>query len=245
MILYTGKPIDVLPNVDDFSPIDLELLDEESVPTTISSSSLSTVDNTALSNRGIVRSGEKTTDNNDSVLEQEVSETGSLKLSVFASYWKAIGHFVSISILVSIIMMQISRNMTDWWLSHWVSNAQTTNNTNLTSSSFYESITDNDIDNNTGYYMRIYIELVCFNSLFTMIRAFLFAYGGIMAATKIHRVLLKTIVNARSKFFDVIPLGRILNRFSSDTYTIDDSLPFILNILLSQFFGLLGIIFST
>lgn len=42
------------------------------------------------------------------------------------------------------------------------------------------------------------------------------------------------------RFFDVSPLGRILNRFSSDTYTIDDSLPFIMNILLAQFFGLLG-----
>lgn len=36
------------------------------------------------------------------------------------------------------------------------------------------------------------------------------------------------------------PLGRILNRFSSDTYAIDDSLPFILNILLAQLVGLLG-----
>lgn len=44
-------------------------------------------------------------------------------------------------------------------------------------------------------------------------------------------------------FFDITPLGRILNRFSSDTYTIDDTLPFILNILLAQMAGLIGKIF--
>jgi len=36
--------------------------------------------------------------------------------------------------------------------------------------------------------------------------------------------------------------GFPLFRFSSDLYTIDDSLPFILNILLANFVGLLGII---
>ena len=36
------------------------------------------------------------------------------------------------------------------------------------------------------------------------------------------------------------PLGRILNRFSSDLYTVDDSLPFILNILLAQLVGVIG-----
>lgn len=43
-------------------------------------------------------------------------------------------------------------------------------------------------------------------------------------------------------FFDITPLGRILNRFSSDLYTVDDSLPFILNILLANIFGLLGML---
>ncbi len=42
------------------------------------------------------------------------------------------------------------------------------------------------------------------------------------------------------EFFEVSPLGRILNRFSSDTNTVDDSLPFDINILLAQFAAVLG-----
>ncbi|CAI9113865.1 OLC1v1014556C1 [Oldenlandia corymbosa var. corymbosa] len=54
-------------------------------------------------------------------------------------------------------------------------------------------------------------------------------------------LLLNRLINANVSFFDQTPTGRILNRFSSDLYTIDDALPFILNILLANFVGLLGI----
>lgn len=42
------------------------------------------------------------------------------------------------------------------------------------------------------------------------------------------------LFQAQMSFFDTTATGRIINRFSSDVYTVDDSLPFIANILLSQ-----------
>jgi ATP-binding cassette subfamily C (CFTR/MRP) protein 10 len=78
------------------------------------------------------------------------------------------------------------------------------------------------------------------NSIFSLIRAFLFAYGGICAAKTVHEKLMSTILRAKTYFFDSTSVGRILNRFSSDLYTVDDSLPFILNIFLANLFGLFG-----
>ncbi|GKV26959.1 hypothetical protein SLEP1_g36168 [Rubroshorea leprosula] len=90
--------------------------------------------------------------------------------------------------------------------------------------------------------MQIVLCIFCVvNSSLTLVRAFSFAFGGLQAAVKVHNTLLNRLINAPVQFFDRTPCGRILNRFSSDLYVIDDSLPFILNILLANFVGLLGI----
>ena len=73
--------------------------------------------------------------------------------------------------------------------------------------------------------------------IFAIIRSFLFAYGGVCAAKIVHQKLLNSIIHGKFVFFDKTPTGRILNRVSSDLKTVDDDLPFILNIFLAQLFG--------
>ena len=87
------------------------------------------------------------------------------------------------------------------------------------------------------YYLSVYAGIAGANSVFAIIRSFLFAYGGICAAKIVHQKLLNSIVKGKFVFFDTTPTGRILNRVSSDLKTVDDDLPFILNIFLAQLFG--------
>lgn len=138
------------------------------------------------------------TTSNDSLLNEEAREIGTVHFNVYSSYWKAIGHILSFLILISIILMQFSRNATDWWLSYWVTNSEKSNTTNFTNTEYAYHITG-DFSHSLKYYMLIYILLACLNSLFTLIRAFLFAFGGITAAFTVHRSLLKSIM----KVFDV------------------------------------------
>lgn len=56
------------------------------------------------------------------------------------------------------------------------------------------------------------------NSLFTLVRAFSFAFGGLKAATKVHNRLLSKLINAPVQFFDQTPGGRILNRSEYDVF---------------------------
>uniref|UniRef100_A0A4W6DWB2 ATP-binding cassette, sub-family C (CFTR/MRP), member 10 n=1 Tax=Lates calcarifer TaxID=8187 RepID=A0A4W6DWB2_LATCA len=99
-----------------------------------------------------------------------------------------------------------------------------------------------NMSSDVKFYLMVYGSIAAANTVFTALRAFLFAYGAICAATAIHNRLLDRVLKATVTFFDTTPLGRILNRFSSDVYSVDDSLPFILNILLANVFGLLGML---
>ena len=49
--------------------------------------------------------------------------------------------------------------------------------------------------------------------------------ASILAAQTLHDSMLKTIMRMPMAFFDTTPLGRILNRFSKDIYTIDEAIP--------------------
>ncbi|KAK7270617.1 hypothetical protein RJT34_25919 [Clitoria ternatea] len=161
----------------------------------------------------------------EEIVEVELRKEGKVEFGVYKNYAVFTGWFITVIICLSAILMQASRNGNDLWLSYWV---DTTTGSDQTR-------------NSLSFYLAILCLFCIMNSFFTLVRAFSFAFGGLRAATKVHNGLLSKLISAPVQFFDQTPGGRILNRLSSDLYTIDDSLPFIMNILLANFVGLLGI----
>lgn len=153
-------------------------------------------------------------------VEEEARKQGKVELGVYKKYAAFVGWSTVVLIFLSAFLMQTSRNGNDIWLTYWVDTSTGTNN--------------------TRFYLIILAMFGIINSLFTLGRAFSFAFGGLRAAIHIHASLLENIISAPICFFDQNPSGRILNRLSSDLYTVDDSLPFILNIFVANFFSLFG-----
>lgn len=183
--------MDVLKNFDSNLPLDLELNDD--------TQSTSTLENSFLSS---IRMESKQKDH-DSILYNEESQRGSIQFGVLSAYLRAIGWLLVLAILLSIVLMQISRNMSDLWLSYWVTATHTpSNSTNNSRNMFMYQIylTEEPKFTTVDFYLKFYVIFAIVNSIFTLLRAFLFAYGGIVAARRIHKLLLRSVLRVSFKF---------------------------------------------
>ncbi|XP_053078740.1 ATP-binding cassette sub-family C member 10 isoform X4 [Acinonyx jubatus] len=202
------------------------------------------------------------------LLQEESKKEGAVAFHVYQAYWRAVGQGLALAILLSLLLMQATRNAADWWLSHWISQLKADKNssqeapapsspgsTGLLSAqlllfspgSLYTSVSPlpkaaPNGSSDIRFYLTVYATIAGVNSLCTLLRAMLFAAGTIRAATTLHHRLLRRVLMAPVTFFESTPAGRVLNRFSSDVACADDSLPFMLNILLANAVGLLGLL---
>ncbi|NXJ75494.1 MRP7 protein, partial [Trogon melanurus] len=255
-IVKTGTPADILPLVEAFPKF--KDMDKRQKDKGLYLASLRGQEEAAETE------AEESTQTNHLIHKEEEKKEGAVAFQVYKAYWLAVGSCLALSILFSLLLMQASRNISDWWLSHWISSISQTANTSVMVRSAsppsielllfsinglvspIQALDTTPVPSNSSldvnFYLIVYGSIAGANSFFTILRAFLFAYGTVRAATVIHNRLLQRVLKATVTFFDTTPTGRILNRFSSDLYCVDDSLPFILNIFLANMYGLLGML---
>ena len=98
----------------------------------------------------------------------------------------------------------------DWWLSIWSSDTPKGNKS-----------AENDVD----YYLTGYTSLSVAAVVLTFFKSVSIALCCLRGAKLLHIRMLRRVVQAPMRFFDTTPIGRVLNRMSSDTAAIDSNLP--------------------
>ncbi|CAD5224372.1 unnamed protein product [Bursaphelenchus okinawaensis] len=179
----------------------------------------------------------------------ERMEKGTVKMDIYWFYMDKVGFAFAILVGMALLCMQITKNMADAWLSKWTLNT-TSNGSESVHDVFWRGERESDFMdsgdyNQAKYFLTVYVAIASLNTIFTLLRAFLFAKGGVMAAKNIHESLLKKVFASTVSWWEVTPFGRVVNRLCSDVYMVDDSLPFQLNICLASLLNLLGALILT
>ena len=94
----------------------------------------------------------------------------------------------------------------------------------------------------SGCYLGIYAILSGVQIASVLIATVSLALAVVMASATLHSKMLKNVLRSPMSFFDTTPLGRVLNRFSKDIYTIDETIPRSIRMFLFTLFRIISAI---
>ncbi|XP_049616239.1 ATP-binding cassette sub-family C member 9 isoform X1 [Syngnathus scovelli] len=137
------------------------------------------------------------------------------------------GGFFMVFLMMSSKLLKHSVIMAiDYWLAIWTSNR--TNQTMVARSNGtcqVQAVNKSPADSEDSFYLTVFIVLCAAGIALCLITSLSVEFLGLSAATNLHHNLLNKIIHAPLRFFDITPLGQILNRFSADTNIIDQHIP--------------------
>mmetsp|Transcript_5471 Transcript_5471/g.6020 ORF Transcript_5471/g.6020 Transcript_5471/m.6020 type:complete len:1426 (+) Transcript_5471:82-4359(+) len=163
------------------------------------------------------------------LVKDEERNVGDISGSAYLHYARVGGWFFAFA---SVFIQGVGRGteiLASFWLSYWA--AQT-----FTAISKEEPLTGGQ----TNYYIGIYALFGLFSVLGLTLRSIFMAVHRLNASKKMHEDLTNRILRAPVAFFDVTPIGRVLNRFAADMDKIDLQLTQSLGQGVSTVFNVLG-----
>eukprot|EP00760_Papus_ankaliazontas_P023012 PhM_4_TR19114/c0_g1_i1/m.81065 len=147
-------------------------------------------------------------DNNEKITSSEDSYIGDVSVKVLLWYYREQGWGFVFGTFTIYLLWRVGYLFTDMMLSWWSSRTELLGDTP-----------------SQDEYLQWYGLLVTFTFLTIVFRMIPSFFGFARAMHNIHYKLLQRIMNAPMEFFDVTPVGRIVNRFSKDIEMIDINIP--------------------
>ncbi|CAO3565475.1 unnamed protein product [Mortierella alpina] len=145
----------------------------------------------------------------------ERSKEGQVGLDTFLVYIRALSLSRFMAILMLFVLAQVCIVGSSLWLRHWIKKSE--ENQDDGSGGSAPSVTR---------FLAVYALLaLLYVATYVAVSWLMFAIARIRASKLLHHNLSTKVLHLSMSFFDITPLGRILNRFSSDVATMDDRLP--------------------
>uniref|UniRef100_A0AC35TYJ0 Multidrug resistance-associated protein lethal(2)03659 n=1 Tax=Rhabditophanes sp. KR3021 TaxID=114890 RepID=A0AC35TYJ0_9BILA len=145
------------------------------------------------------------------IIQQENMETGEVELSVYITYFKAIGYYKSVIFILIYVGSSMLGILSNLRLASWSDEAVEIQARNDT----YQ----------TKYNLAVYTLLGIGQATTVCVASIIMTLGMVIASEILHEGMLKRILRSPMSFFDTTPMGRVLNRFGKDIDALDSRLP--------------------
>ncbi|KAF9358095.1 hypothetical protein BGX26_002516 [Mortierella sp. AD094] len=146
-------------------------------------------------------------DDKAELIADEHMAMGSVSWNVYKIYAKAASYKVSFLVVLLFVISQAIQIGTNLWLQYWTTPAGV---------SRYS----------VSAFLGIYAALVIVYLLMTVTTTYVaMVTAAIRASARLHEQLLSKLLRLPMSFFDTTPLGRVVNRFSSDIFSVDELTP--------------------
>lgn len=165
---------------------------------------------------------------------KEKKAEGALSPHVIQTYLTAMGNKMFLTgILFLFALQQIVSLATTLWIKEWALQSdleQVLEEEKLQKATGVSEIEASEnskdvVKVNASFYVSVYVGLCGLYALITIIRDLITFHGSLKASSSLFENLLESVLHAKLQFFDSIPLGQIINRFSKDVEAMDQALP--------------------
>ncbi|CAN9508515.1 unnamed protein product [Ophioblennius macclurei] len=155
----------------------------------------------------------------DDNLSTTTSRRSKIPWKVCWCYLSSGGFFMVFLMISSKLLKHSVIVAIDYWLAIW-----TSTKTNQTTAAAEVPRCVYNLET-VSYHLPVFIILCVAGITLCLITSLTVEFLGLSAATSLHHNLLNKIIHAPIRFFDITPVGQILNRFSADTNIIDQHIP--------------------
>uniref|UniRef100_A0A8C7JTZ8 Multidrug resistance-associated protein 4 n=1 Tax=Oncorhynchus kisutch TaxID=8019 RepID=A0A8C7JTZ8_ONCKI len=170
------------------------------------------------------------------VVEESRSE-GTIGVGLYVKYLKA---GANILVLIGVVLLQFLAQaayiLQDWWLAYC--NATLNVNGTVTIQNGVNVTEQLNLD----FYLGIYAGLTGATLIFGFARSLVMFNVLVKAAQSLHNRMFNSILRTPVRFFDVNPIGRVLNRFSKDIGQLDAALPWTFVDFIQIFLQIIGVV---